>query len=115
VRTRLTQARANTRDIDKAIEWYTTVLGFEVDILWPDDEPTYVQFAVQEGAAFSLAVDSRPSLGRFNFLTSDVEGEWNRLRERVTVIEPLFTTPYGSTKFTIADLDGNELGFVKDG
>jgi hypothetical protein len=25
-----------------------------------------------------------------------------------------FDTPYGTRKFTIADLDGNELGFVRD-
>jgi len=30
------------------------------------------------------------------------------------VIAPLFTTPYGTRKFTIADPDGNELGFVRD-
>lgn len=29
----------------------------------------------------------------------------------VTVVEELHTTPYGVTKFTIADPDGNELGF----
>ena len=31
---------------------------------------------------------------------------------RRTVVEPLFDTPYGTRKFTIADPDGNELGFV---
>lgn len=33
----------------------------------------------------------------------------------IEVIEELFSTPYGSKKFTIRDIDGNELGFVQDG
>lgn len=35
-----------------------------------------------------------------------------RTQQRVTVIELLFETAYGTTKFTIADLDGYELGFI---
>ena len=34
-------------------------------------------------------------------------------KDRATVVEPLFDTPYGTRKFTIADPDGNELGFVR--
>ena len=30
------------------------------------------------------------------------------------VVEPLFTTAYGTRKFTIADPYGIELGFVRD-
>jgi len=33
--------------------------------------------------------------------------------DRVRVVEALFTTSYGSRKFTIADPDGNEIGFVR--
>ena len=40
---------------------------------------------------------------------------WERVKDDVTVVEPLFDTPDGTRKFTIADPDGNELGFVRDG
>ena len=35
------------------------------------------------------------------------------LKDGVEIVEPLFDTAYGTRKFTIRDLDGNELGFVK--
>lgn len=38
---------------------------------------------------------------------------WEQLKDKVTVIEAIETMPYGSRKFTIADPDGNELGFVQ--
>lgn len=31
------------------------------------------------------------------------------------VVESIETMPYGNRKFTIADPDGNELGFVQEG
>ena len=51
--------------------------------------------------------------GRFNFTVDDPDALWEQLKDTVTVIEPLFDTAYGTRKFTIADPDGNELGFVR--
>jgi uncharacterized glyoxalase superfamily protein PhnB len=56
---------------------------------------------------------SRGPRRRFNFTVDDPEELWVELKDRVTVVEPLFDTPYGTRKFTIADPDGNELGFVR--
>lgn len=52
--------------------------------------------------------------GRFNFTVDDPDALWDQLNGKVTVIEPLFDTAYGTRKFTITDLDGNELGFVRN-
>jgi uncharacterized glyoxalase superfamily protein PhnB len=52
---------------------------------------------------------------RFNFTVDHPDSLWERVKDVVTVVEPLFDTPYGTRKFTIADPDGNELGFVRDG
>ena len=52
---------------------------------------------------------------RFNFTVDDPDDLWNRLKDDVTVVEPLFDTGYGTRNFTIADPDGNELGFVWNG
>jgi uncharacterized glyoxalase superfamily protein PhnB len=40
---------------------------------------------------------------------------WEQLKDdpRVRIVEALFTTSYGSRKFTLADPDGNEIGFVR--
>jgi len=42
-----------------------------------------------------------------------VDKLWDKLKDKVTVVEPLFDTPWGTRKFTIADPDGNELGICK--
>lgn len=112
--TRLTHVRANVRKLQEAVDWYSETLGFEVQNVWPPDGPNYVDFVSAEGATFSLMVaDPVPSGGRFNFSVRNVDTLWRALRERVDVVEPLFETAYGSRKFTIQDIDGNELGFVE--
>jgi predicted enzyme related to lactoylglutathione lyase len=112
VETHLDHARANVSDLDRAIEWYTTVLGFEVESVWPPDAPNYAHFKAGGGATFAVMVAEGRG-ARFNFTVDDPDALWEHLKDRVTVIEPLFDTAYGTRKFTIADPDGNELGFVK--
>jgi len=51
---------------------------------------------------------------RINFSVEDPDTLWVELKDRVAVVEPLFDTACGTRKFTIADPDGNELGFVHD-
>jgi catechol 2,3-dioxygenase-like lactoylglutathione lyase family enzyme len=111
MKTRVDHVRANVSDLERAIGWYTTVLGFEVESTWPPDAPNYAHFRAEGGAIFAIQVaDGRG--GRFNFTVDDPDALWLTLRDRATVVEELFDTPYGSRKFTIADPDGNELGFV---
>jgi catechol 2,3-dioxygenase-like lactoylglutathione lyase family enzyme len=114
VQTRLDHVRANVTDLRRAIAWYTTVLGFEVESYWPPEEPHYAHFVAAGGATFAvMEADGRG--GRFNFTVDDPDVLWEQLNGKVAVIEPLFDTAYGTRKFTIADPDGNELGFVRNG
>jgi predicted enzyme related to lactoylglutathione lyase len=111
--TRLEHARANVADVGRAVEWYTTVLGFEVLSYWPPDQPTYADFRSEVGATFAvMEADGRGA--RFNFSVDDPDALWERSKDKAAVVEPLFDTPYGTRKFTIADPDGNELGFVRN-
>jgi len=115
MQTRLTHVRANVSSLSEAVNWYSEVLRFKVRNSWPPDEPNYVDFESQEGATFSIMVAAPvPSGARFNFAVEDVDALWDRLKDQVEIVEPLFDTPYGSRKFTIQDLDGNELGFVQE-
>lgn len=116
MKTRMTQVRANVSDLQRAVEWYEKVLGFECAFTDINERWQYAQFACGEGAVFSvMAADTAGACARFNFRTDDVDSLWESLKDRVTVIEPIETMPYGSRKFTIADPDGNELGFVEEG
>ena len=58
--------------------------------------------------------DAFGTKARFNFKVDDVDAMWNDLKDKVTIIETIETMPYGNRKFTIADPDGNELGFVQE-
>jgi predicted enzyme related to lactoylglutathione lyase len=114
VQTKLDHVRANVADLTRAVEWYEATLGFEVETYWPPDNPNYAHFKAAGGATFALM--EAPGRGaRFNFTVDDPDSLWERVKDSVKVVEPLFDTPYGTRKFTIADPDGNELGFVRDG
>ena len=114
MKTRLTHIRANVRDLYKAIEWYETILGFECTGADANDRWAYADFEFGEGAVFAIAVDENvPSHGRFNFDVDNVDLLWERIKDKVCVLQEIETMPYGTRKFTIKDLDGNELGFVQ--
>lgn len=91
---------------------YTNTLGFELDSTYPPEKPTYADFSLQSGACFAIMEDQpNSSSGRFNFEVEDVTLFWDQLKDKVGIIETLHTTPYHTTKFTIRDIDGNQLGF----
>jgi catechol 2,3-dioxygenase-like lactoylglutathione lyase family enzyme len=101
----------NVKNLETSIDWYNTKLGFKVANTWPPENPNYRKMELH----FSVMKDKNyPSHGRFNFNVTDFDALWDDLKDKVYVIEELFSTPYGTKKFTISDLDGNELGFVQD-
>src|SRR5580765_234652 len=110
VLTRLEHVRANVADLRRAVDWYEQTLGFEVESYWPPENPNYAHFKAAGGATFAL-MEAAGQGARFNFTVDDPDEIWRRLKDDVTVVEPLFDTPYGTRKFTIADPDVNELGF----
>ncbi len=116
MKTRLAHVRANVSDLYKSIEWYEKTLGFECRGADITGSWSYADFECGEGATFAIAVSSKGTTSaRFNFNVDNVNELWEQLKDRVTVVEAIETMPYGNRKFTIADPDGNELGFVQQG
>ncbi|GHT99524.1 hypothetical protein FACS1894142_7190 [Spirochaetia bacterium] len=114
MKTKLTHVRANVCDIHKAVKWYENILGFKCTGIDINARWSYADFECEKGAVFALAVDKNvPSHGRFNFDVDDVDILWHKLKDKVEIIQEIETMPYGTRKFTIKDLDGNELGFVQ--
>lgn len=115
IKTRLTHTRANVSDLHKSIDWYENILGFECLDADITDRWQYAQFECGEGASFSIMVaDTKGTSARFNFKVDDADTLWNLLKDKVKIIETIETMLYGNRKFTIVDLDGNELGFVQE-
>jgi predicted enzyme related to lactoylglutathione lyase len=114
MKTRLMHVRANVSNLAVSKKWYEEILEFRVSASWPPDKPDYIHFDSDKGAIFAIAEDDHfPSKGRFNFYIEDVDTLWNKLKDKVEILESLYDTAYGTRKFTILDPDGNELGFVK--
>ena len=114
MKTRLNHVRANVSDLFKAIKWYEEILEFECTGADINDKWSYADFVCGEGAVFAIAVSKNvPSFGRFNFDVDDVDLLWSKLKNKVDIVEPIQTMPYGTRKFVINDPDGNELGFVQ--
>lgn len=106
---RLLHVRVNVRDFARAVAWYESILELRAQGHWPPEEPTYAHFQTGE-TQFAISVaDPVPAAGRYNFTVADVDHWWGKLRDRADVVEP-----YGTRRFTIRDLDGNELGFVRE-
>ncbi|MCA9739476.1 MAG: VOC family protein [Gemmatimonadota bacterium] len=105
------------RDLDRSIEFYTEVLGFELQALWPEPIPT-LAFVDQGEVHLMLYTepvdghDGRPVFtGDLRFDVEDVRG----LHEHV---EPLALPewgpevyPYGRREFAVRDPDGYLLIF----
>lgn len=112
MKTRLNHVRINVSDINIALKWYEEILGLENDGGWPLENPKYYDFVSAEGAKFAIMeVKDEKSHGRLNFQVDNVDELWEKVKDKVEIVEPLFDTPWGTRKFTIMDLDGNELGF----
>lgn len=114
MKTRLMHVRANVSNLHKSIEWYENILGFECTGADITERWSYADFEFGSGATFAIAVsDKGATNARFNFDVDNVNELWEQIKDKVTVVEAIETMPYGTRKFTIADPDGNELGFVQ--
>jgi catechol 2,3-dioxygenase-like lactoylglutathione lyase family enzyme len=114
MKTKLSHVRANVSDLQKSIEWYEEMLGFECTGADITDRWSYADFECGEGATFAIVVsDKGTTSARFNFVVDNADMLWEKLKDKVTIVEVIETMPYGNRKFTIADPDGNEIGLVQ--
>ena len=73
--------------------------GFRGGVVLAPDNPNYADFKTAGGATFAV-MEAGGRGARFNFTVDDPDELWERLKDNVTVVEPLFDTPYGTRKFT---------------
>lgn len=111
-------------NIQKTIEWYQATLGFEAMFISPETgTPTFarikrgsVEIMLYRRAEFAKEVSTfstTPMGGSFVlYLELDnIKGEWVKIKDAVTIIQPLHQTTYGSQEFTIQDYNGYHLMF----
>jgi len=107
-----------TSKIQPTIEFYTIILGFGVDTLWPVDEPTLcalskgdVQIMFDTTANWD-SPDSSPFVtGQLIFDVDNVIALHENLKSKVEVLWGPEVYVYGRREFSIKDPNGYRLVF----
>lgn len=100
-------------DVERAQQHYRDALGF--DVAWLD--PSKEIGAVSRG---NVAIFFRKRLTPFEpavhwVFAPDIDATYQELRSSgANIVEPLEKKPWGSTQFTVEDLDGNRFYFHHD-
>ena len=106
-----------TRDIQRAIEFYTQQLGFELSFGDDADPPNYVGFR-RDAVELHMQFQFEHEMGtiRLRFLVEDPDALFNEYRQRGVECTPnsVHDTPWGTREFALYDLDRNALTFYRD-
>ena len=105
-----------TRDVERAIEFYTRQLGFRLTFRDKTDPPNYVGFrrdAVELHMQFQFEYEMATI--RLRFLVEDPDALFNDYRQRGVECTPnlLHDTQWGTREFALYDLDHNALTFYR--
>jgi catechol 2,3-dioxygenase-like lactoylglutathione lyase family enzyme len=105
-----------TRDIQRAIGFYTTLLGFTLAFVDNADEPAYVGFR-RDAVALHMQFQFEHEMGtiRLRFLVDDPDSLFDEYRQ-VGVESSgngIRNTAWGTREFALYDLDRNALTFYR--
>lgn len=103
-----------TRDINRAINFYTQQLGFKLAFEDGTDPPNYVGFRRDEVEIhMQFQFEHEMSTIRLRFLVEDPDGLFNEYRQRGVECSPhgIGDTPWGTREFSLYDPDRNALTF----
>lgn len=100
------------KDFDKAIDWYTTVLGFSVR--WVHQDGGYAALNIGETPLTLVKAGEGEELPKkspisFNFYSPNIEAAHAHLIENNVEVEPINSESDGVKWFRFKDLEGNSL------
>jgi catechol 2,3-dioxygenase-like lactoylglutathione lyase family enzyme len=118
-----TQPILGTRDMRRAIAFYTQKLGFKL-VFGTDgaseadaEHPNYVGYR-RDGAELHMQFQYEHEMGtiRLRFLVEDPDSLYAEYRERAVECTPsgVQDKPWGTREFALYDPDGNSLTFYRD-
>jgi catechol 2,3-dioxygenase-like lactoylglutathione lyase family enzyme len=106
-----------TRDIQRAIGFYTQQLGFKLAFGDKADPPNYVGFR-RDAVELHVQFQFEHEMGtiRLRFLVEDPDALFSEYRQRSVECTPnsVRDTPWGTREFALYDLDRNALTFYRD-
>ena len=111
-----TQPILGTRDIQRAIAFYTERLGFRLAFRDGGDPPNYVGFR-RDAVEIHMQFQFEHEMGtiRLRVLVEDPDALFNEYQQRGVECTPngIRDTPWGTREFALYDLDRNALTFYR--
>ena len=105
-----------TRDIARAIEFYTKMLGFDLTFRDSADTPNYIVFR-REAVALHMQFQYPHEMGtiRLRFLVDDPDALFGEYRQRgvACTARGIHDTPWGTREFALYDPDRNAFAFYR--
>jgi len=105
-----------TRDIKRAIDFYTQRLGFQLAFADNPDSPNYIGFR-RDAVELHMQFQYPHEMGtiRLRFLIDDPAALLNEYQKRGVEITAtgIRDTPWGTREFALYDLDRNALTFYR--
>lgn len=107
-----------TRNIEKAIEFYRDILGLEMygyyeEVKWAEFNAGNTTFALNDPSAFDPNLEARSGGAAVSFAVDDVEATMDELKAKgVTVTVPAGESPVCHFA-CVSDPDGNTVWFHK--
>ena len=109
------QPMLQARDLRASMRFYTEVLGFKVDGVWPDeDNATWCGLTSGNARIMLTQIEpgAEPTLTGYIYMyPDDVDAAWEHMKDHTEVDAPLTVTDYGMKEFVIHDPDGYHLSF----
>jgi len=106
-----------TRDIQRAIAFYTRQLGFTLAFVDNPGDPNYVGFR-RDAVELHMQFQFEHEMGtiRLRFLVTDPDALFNEYRERGVecTSDGIRDTPWGTREFALYDVDRNALTFYRN-
>lgn len=112
------------RNVKKTIEFYTSTLGFEMGMAFPNaDNPEYADLS-KDGMVLmvipandhGISAEEQFGIGVTLYMNidGDIDDYYRELKEKnVSFTEDIKDEPYGVRDFTIEDIDGYRLAFTE--
>ena len=107
-----------TEDIKQTVDFYTEMLGFECESLYPDaDNPIWtclrkddveIMFSVRNAHS---TIEKPTMTGSLYLYPEDVDAVWEQLKDKVKICYPIENFEYGMREFGISDNNGYLLQF----
>ena len=105
-----------TRDIARAIEFYTKMLGFDLTFRDSTDTPNYIVFR-RDAIALHMQFQYEHEMGtiRLRFLVDDPDALFAEYSQRgiACTDSGIRDTPWGTREFALYDPDRNALTFYR--